>query len=846
MARSEAKNESREPTSQDSFQELRQDVANLTDELSNMRLLQQISTELIGEGDVKKLYERLVDAAASMMKSDFASMQMYHPQKGKDGSLQLLAHRGFDDERARMWEWIFPVSTTTCGMALSQGHRYICPDIDYLDDNENKAAYLAQGIHAVQSTPLISRTGKVLGMISTHWKTPHTPGARELDMFDILARQATDLLDRITAEKSLRESRERYELALRGAKMGTWDWNVGTGELRWSEQCSKIMGQPHREYDTIEKFGKTIHPDDRDFVWQCVENAKQDRAVYNPDFRVVHSDGTIKWVSCAGRFVYDEATGEATRMIGVISDITRQKQSIDALEHTRELQRRIIDSTQDCVKTLDLEGRLLSMNNIGKVCLEIDDIAPFINATWADLWQPEDRENVRGAVETAVHGEVATFEGYFPSLQTHTPKWWHVMVSPIRNNRGEVVQLLAVSRDITDRRRYEEALKLSAIRAEEANQAKSDFLANMSHEIRTPMNAVIGLTHIMASDEGRSEKDKMLINTLQTSAKQLMSLINDMLDLSKIESKSMELENISFSPQQLIEECVSMAQIDARKKKLIISSQSHCQKSAQYKGDPNRIRQILMNLLSNAIKFTDNGNITVSFLQQKDDLLSNKYVFFTVTDTGIGMSDETSKKIFEKFMQADASTTRRYGGTGLGLAISKHLAELMGGRLTVKSELGQGTEFILSLPLETEETLPFAKNAEPPESGDWKALRILLVDDYEPNIVVAETILQMLGHSVKTALSGKEALACFEDGEFDLVLMDVQMPDMDGFEATARIKKLDKFREAPVPIIAMTARALADDEQKCLDAGMDDYIPKPFNVEDLKQKIQAGCTRKLN
>lgn len=392
-------------------------------------------------------------------------------------------------------------------------------------------------------------------------------------------------------------------------------------------------------------------------------------------------------------------------------------------------------------------------------------------------------------------------------------------------------------------RESEEKFKALAENAEAANKTKSEFLANMSHELRTPMNAVVGLSHILSLNKTLPAKEAEMVRTLQLSAQSLMGLINDLLDISKIESNRLQIERIPFSLSEVINEVFSVLSVKAEEKDILL----HCDYSPEgeehFLGDPLRIRQILINLVSNAIKFTNDGGVNVTVASSSND--DGKMEFkITVTDTGIGIPKDKLDSVFDKFIQADTSITRKYGGTGLGLAISKNLARMMQGDITVKSDYGNGATFTLHLPLEQvkdKKTListvtNLLTNKSKPDAKQC----ILLVEDYKPNVLVAQSILEEVGYEVDVALSGKEAITKIGEkrNHYFAVLMDIQMPDMDGFEATYFIREEETEKNLPrLPIIAMTAHALLGDKEKCLDAGMDDYISKPFQPEELEEAL---------
>lgn len=374
--------------------------------------------------------------------------------------------------------------------------------------------------------------------------------------------------------------------------------------------------------------------------------------------------------------------------------------------------------------------------------------------------------------------------------------------------------------------------------------AKTEFLSHMSHELRTPLGAVTGIVQILSEDQSMNEKQRKLIKTLGISAKSLLALLNDLLDIAKIEAGEVTFEKTKFTLNELLEDIRSLMAVKANEKNLNLNISYDSDFPYILHSDINRIRQILINLINNAIKFTDSGFVNV--VVTSDDIKENTLCLtFDVIDSGIGIDGDKLDSIFQNFIQEDTSVTRKYGGTGLGLAICKNLAALMDGDISVTSKKGMGSKFTLTLPLQ------FSEKQEKKKSGKVNKMnkgvkrkqphkKALLVEDYEGNIVTITHYLQNRFYDMHIAKNGHEAIEMLENNNYDVVIMDVQMPVMDGITATRIIRdKQVSGTISPVPILGMTANALQEDRQKCLDAGMDGYLPKPVNLQELDKRLIA-------
>ena len=429
--------------------------------------------------------------------------------------------------------------------------------------------------------------------------------------------------------------------------------------------------------------------------------------------------------------------------------------------------------------------------------------------------------------------------------------WVDTTIVPFFNDKGKPTQYIAIRADITEKKKVEEDLIEATKIAENSVRVKEEFLSNMSHEIRTPMNGIIGYTDLLLEMTLSSEQSEFL-DRIKKSSNSLLVLTNDILDLSKLESGKLIFESIEFDLIDLIDQVIKMVEHSAKRKGIELSLYIDSKCPRYIKGDPTRLNQVLLNLINNAVKFTEVGevNIYVKPQSQKDDKVN---ITFKIEDTGIGMNKASQKIIFNSFTQARSDTTRKYGGSGLGLSIVKMIINQKQGEIHLDSTLGKGTTFTITIPFnkcnekqneDNRNNLLGVKDRKPKLSS-LKDIEILLVEDNRMNQALAKSRLSSWDCKCDIAENGKIALEKLENNVYDLILMDIQMPEMDGYQTTKRIRKL-RSPICEIPIIAMTAHASSSDEQKALKAGMNDYISKPFNPETLYNKIIRNTTIKPN
>ena len=571
------------------------------------------------------------------------------------------------------------------------------------------------------------------------------------------------------------------------------------------------------------------------------------------EYSLRHRDGSIRWLRTTHIPFMRDARGQVLNLLGVSADITERRaadeqheQAATYLAEQHRLFRQVIDALPHPVYLKDHTGRYLLANAamaavFGMTPDELVRTPPppqlAASADWARYHQ-QDEQVLRTGQDLTIEESVRLPDG--------TTLWFSSVKRLFRVANGQG-QVLGVDSNITELKRTQQALEAAIAAAQVDAQAKEDFLANMSHEIRTPLHGILGLTGVLAKTTlSRSQHDYLRL--LGESAEHLLTILNDVLITARLGAGKLQPESTPFSPDELLRGCAALLRPRAREKGLRLRVERPTA-LPQVLGDPHRLRQVLLNLVSNAIKFTHTGQVQLGCRLVAGPAASTLpsstvWLRFTVSDTGVGIALEVLDKVFEPFAQAAASTDREYGGSGLGLSISEGLVQLMGGTLRMSSERGVGSTFSFTLPLllGPPEAAPVSAPALPeavaPEAG-----RLLLVEDNLVNSLLAETVLRNWGWQVTTAASGPAAIQLFEHRQFDLVLMDIQMPGMDGETAARALQAHPDAARAATPIIALTARAQAGEAERLQAAGFAGYLAKPYREEQLLDTIRTVLAR---
>ena len=651
------------------------------------------------------------------------------------------------------------------------------------------------------------------------------------------------------------ENMERLQLATEAAGIGIWDMDLESRELTWDDATFRIFGtNPENGISANETMQSRLLPEYIPVTEAAIQNAIANGTQLKITYQIGREDGEVRTIQSIAR-VHHDNLGKATRLIGVCEDITNRIKSDHAIKDNERFLNTLTNIIPGMVSYWTYELYCAFANNeywkwYGKHPKEM------LGIRMQDLLGEEAFRQNEPYINLALQGEAQHFEGTMLKMDgTVGHTWAHF----IPDKDGEQVRgFYVLVSDVTELKQTQlkledlnEVLRQRTDDAEQANHAKSRFLANMSHEIRTPMSAILGLLHLLLQTE-LSPRQRNYADKIQDASRSLLPILNAILDFSKVEADKLELDKTPFSLKKWLSNLTTIISSTPHSPDVDIRFSYDQNLPETILGDPLRLQQILLNLAGNALKFTNHGEVELS-VTSKSSTPQQSVISFSIRDTGIGIPADKLETIFEDFVQAESSTTRRFGGTGLGLTISRGLVELMGGRLQVESRPGLGSRFFFEIAFDTTQesaesnpnitkTFHDYQPAIVPATGNrLRGIRLLVVEDNQINQLVARETLEQEGAIVEIASNGRVAIEILAEPQksFDAILMDIQMPEIDGYETTRLIK--DVLGMGKLPIIAMTANVLPTDQQECLAAGMNDYIEKPININLMIEKLQKYC-----
>ncbi|HEY2658290.1 MAG TPA: PAS domain S-box protein [Caulobacteraceae bacterium] len=639
------------------------------------------------------------------------------------------------------------------------------------------------------------------------------------------------------AEETIRQSEARYRLLAENATDVIMQVDPSGVITFITPACQALLGYSPEEMIGTRALAYS-HPDDVREIASIIAAYVADGPEAAPiltQYRVRHRDGRWIWIEGRPKINFD-ATGAQVSLQDVIRDITKQKLADDAIRSSEERFRLMAENATDTLCSMDLTG---AITFVTQACERLLGYTPqeMIGVRVQDLMSPEDAARIVAQYTAYIQAGPGAERIVIQYRSRHKDGHWvwiEGQPTIIFDAKGAPVSIQDVVRDIGARKAVEFELARAREAAEAATAAKSDFLANMSHEIRTPLTAILGFSAMLEGVEVLGDDARLYVQRIVAGGRSLLSVVNDILDFSKLEANQVELDPQPFDPVRFAQGALELVSGQAASKGLKLDLKLDGDLPDLVYADNSRLRQILLNLLSNAIKFTPKGSVTVTASYQPAAGLLR----LAVTDTGSGILAENLPRLFERFSQADSSISRRHGGTGLGLAICKNLVELMGGEIQAESVEGEGSTFSFTIaapPAEAASTGHAAASIASAPATDHSA-HILVVDDVAENRELVRLMLQAIGHRVDTAAGGVEAVAAAIAQPFDLILMDIQMPGMDGLTATRLIRETAELNRT-TPILALSANVMAGQVAQCFEAGMNDHIAKPIQVADLLAKV---------
>jgi len=680
------------------------------------------------------------------------------------------------------------------------------------------------------------RTGEVF---------PGSISAQLIELGDapVILSSIEDITARKRGEQTLRESEERLELVMEGSQLGFWDWDIETGKVHRNARWAEMLGYTLAEIEfSVGQWSDLHHPDDRAPAWRSIQDHLEGRTpAHRAEYRMLAKDGSYRWILDQARVVKRNAQGKPLRMSGTHTDITERKQVEEALRKSQAETHALLDAIPDLMFELDRDGRILTYHNPTNDTL-YDSPANFLGRTVLEILPTPAANVVMAALAEADRQGWHRGAAYALDMPGGE-RWFELSIQAKRDVSAPEKRFVVLVRDVSERKQSERALAQARDAAESANRAKSEFLAHMSHELRTPLNAILGFSEMMTRDKSLTATQHENLEIINRSGEHLLRLINSVLDMAKIESGRIALQEQDFDLHTMLADVMELFRARAEAKGLILTLTQWPETPHYIHADEGKLRQVLANLLSNAVKFTQKGiiEVTVRACGEVADRTTHR-LCFTVHDSGSGIAPAYLTTIFDPFVQLPGDLQIQEG-TGLGLAISQHLVRLMGGELRAASTgvAGEGSCFTFELTVQRAATavsgaaMLRSHHAVGLAPGQ-PCFRLLVVEDHPESRQLLARLLTELGFDVRTADNGQAAIAVWEAWRPHLIWMDMRMPVMDGHAATQQIKAAARD-DAPI-IIALTASVFESERVTVLAEGCDDFVRKPFREEEIVAQLE--------
>ncbi len=823
-------------------------------------ILSEVTSRLLASDKPQEIVEDLCRKVMNFL--DCHAFFNYLVDENK-GCIHLNAYAGIPDEAAENIEWL-DYGVAVCGCAARDGVRIVAENIPEMSDPRTELVK-SFGIKAYACHPLMSE-GSVIGTLSFGTRSRTKFNDDDIAMMKAVANHVAIAITRMQNEEALKESEEKFRALADATPNIVFVYR--DNRILYVNPAAISISRHSKEELLKMNFIDIIHPDYQDIIKEGIKARMEGyRGLRHYELKVIKKTGEEMWLDVSANLISYEGSPAG---IVTCMDITERKLAEEELRREKNALETIMENTRAQLAYLDPQFNFIEANSayaLGSGHKKDDLIGRnhfslFPNAENQEIFQ-----------KVVLTGEPVRFSAK-PFQYADQPwrriTYWDWSLVPIKDAAGNVEALVFSLLDVTERTRMEEALRKAneelelrvqertaelvkaneeLFKAKEAAEAaaetKAAFMANMSHELRTPMNYIIGMTSLLL-EEPLTPELKDYVETIRKGGDEMMALINDILDFTKVEKEEVILEYQPLSLRALVEESLEMVASQAAKKSLSLSSTIKHGTPDSIVGDHDRLQQVLINLLSNAVKFTDEGEISV-LVSSKSLQKTNKHqILLAIKDTGIGIPPEKINEIFQPFTQAATALSQKRDGIGLGLAANKKLVELMGGEIWAKSEIGKGSTFYFTIEAEIppdEDVKPkpgemtqAISRVIPEVLAEQHPLRILIAEDIPSNQKILLEMLKRMGYRANAVADGKEVLQAMEMRSYDLILMDIKMPEMDGIEAAKEIRR--RWPDNGPKIVAITAYALHGDKERCLEAGMDGYIAKPVQKEDLAEVLK--------